>query len=34
MISTARIETAPDAAFDGTTYSHENEQILLEISGL
>lgn len=33
-ISAVRIETAADAAFDGKTHSHENEQVLIMVSGL
>lgn len=33
-ISAVRIETAADAAFDGKTHWHENEQILVVVSGL
>lgn len=33
-ISAVRIETAPDTVFDGKTHWHENEQILVMVSGL
>ena len=33
-ISAVRVETSPDAKFDGKTHWHENEQILIMVSGL
>jgi mannose-6-phosphate isomerase-like protein (cupin superfamily) len=33
-ISAVRIETAADAVFDGKTHWHDNEQILVMISGM
>ncbi|WP_308467052.1 cupin domain-containing protein [Rathayibacter soli] len=33
-ISAVRVVTAPDAAFDGTLHRHENEQILIMITGV
>ncbi|MFA7667858.1 MAG: cupin domain-containing protein [Burkholderiaceae bacterium] len=33
MMSAVRVETAPDAVFDGKTHWHENEQMLVMISG-
>ena len=32
-ISALRLETAPDAVFDGKTHWHDNEQMLVVISG-
>jgi quercetin dioxygenase-like cupin family protein len=33
-MSAVRVVTSPDAKFDGTTHWHDNEQILVMISGL
>ena len=33
QMSAVRVETAPDAAFDGKTHWHDNEQMLVMISG-
>jgi len=33
-ISAVRVVTAPDAKFDGKTHWHENEQLLIMVSGL
>lgn len=33
-ISAVRVETAPDAEFDGKTHWHDNEQLLVMISGM
>ena len=33
-MSAVRVVTSPDAKFDGTTHWHDNEQILIMISGL
>src|SRR5690606_14202293 len=32
-MSAVRVETAPDAVFDGKTHWHDNEQMLVMISG-
>ncbi|MEI4474199.1 cupin domain-containing protein [Frigidibacter sp. MR17.24] len=33
LISAVRVETAPDADFDGKTHWHDNEQMLIMVSG-
>lgn len=33
-ISAVRVETSPDAQFDGKTHCHDNEQLLVMISGV
>lgn len=33
-ISAVRVETSPDADFDGKTHWHDNEQLLVMISGM
>jgi len=33
-ISAVRVKTAPDAKFDGKTHWHENEQLLVMVSGV
>ncbi|ARP74883.1 MULTISPECIES: cupin domain-containing protein [Bordetella] len=33
QMSAVRVETAPDAVFDGKTHWHDNEQMLVMISG-
>lgn len=33
LVSAVRVETAPGTSFDGKTHWHENEQILVMVSG-
>lgn len=33
LMSAVRVETAPDAVFDGRTHWHDNEQVLIMVSG-
>ncbi|WP_212526122.1 cupin domain-containing protein [Actibacterium sp. MT2.3-13A] len=33
-MSVVRVETTPDAAFDGKTHWHDNEQMLIMVSGM
>lgn len=33
-VSAVRVETSPDAEFDGKTHWHDNEQLLIMVSGM